>query len=1614
MSSSRATSSRVSLEEWDSLAQLSPAEIISIDRVQQRADERPLPTRLQQSQQLSLLNSNSRPSTPRASHINLNSLLASPSGSPRPSSAAGGYRLPQGDLLDISVPIETTQQFHDWFARVEQSIEREQEEIYRTHLAELDDYIDNCDQVLEQLDDSRGLLSEMEANYRFVEDNSRALQLACENMLDEQKHLIEVTEAIGARLEYFRELETATKMLNLPGEALVLQDDFLNMVDRLDISLDYLKANRDFKDSEIYLIRFQQCLTRSMTLIKMYFISVIRRISSEVSERMVGKELTDAAANALLYTKFSNSAPTLRTLIFELEKRARAERQEYGSLLDECYNTWFACRSGLLAASLAEEVRRMDPGSTDLIKLVRCWPCLTLQAYKADAPFRLQARSGCNHLRSVCVNEWSLCAEVFSSGETEIYQFLENLCDYLYDSLRPRILHEPKLEVLCELCTVLTAMMALDSTATANDDSDDEDNEGASSEAGDAFSSHTPTHAIKSTLGRIRFSVLLQTILQDSQTRLVFRAQAVIQSEVLYYVPLGDDLDYPKRIEGHEKEGLSLWTEDERLRDGEVGGFRLPREEVQVTWYPTLKRTVWVLSKLNTYVNSAIFEDFAGEAVTLCRQSLSAAAGQVSMRPDNSKIDGQLFLIRHLLLLKEMIRSVDLVQIERAADFSSVTDALVSLLKNTSVIFNPNALFELASRGIPSFTETMTDAKMDLDGSLKRACEELISETSARLASPIRTFLDRCTAYLSSPNGKDLPAQTWADPEAVLKLHEDFQKTLIEQAKEVVAKLRVYLNDEKTIGVLLPPLLVSLFFSLVTRSEYGFATSSSLLTPLTVKERLQEASSVAFSHLHAWRLHEAASFSCISSPPHVRQAHTKVDTTTSLFLQHTFPPVMTSLQLNGQIALVTGAGSLNGIGRAIVLECVRQGALAVYAADLHIKNAATLLQAAKEIRSDAIVESCVLDAGAGDDIKAKLIAILTHHGRFDLFFANAGFDGYRALSQQTEQDMIAAFRVFQLGPFWALKHGASAMAVKSKNKDTTKGRSHLNLRNRRATLTLDSALIGSIIITASLASFSGGCTELAYTSSKHAQIGIIRSRASLLRNTHIRWKAQGIDVNTSDPTVAMCDLLDMFNGKTDMTSITHPEEVARVAVFLSTGFTSHFHNPSPQQLLHLSYKKDYVEIYNTTCVGRLSALCTAAQVAHPGSPDVHELRPSELRRWTPAIGNCLVKISRASSVIVHLSILRRDRLIYTQILSILKWRIARTLRAVSLHRQSPHLFLQPAPPSSSYQLQLPSTEKMNTILARANTVFKHNPVVADIDITTSGSDFLWAIFACLALSAITLLVLGSRQPVGQRAFHQLAAVICSTASIAYFCMASDLGATPIVVEYIRAGNLGANQVAAGILHPTRSIWYARYIDWVITTPLLLLELLLTTGLPLSEIFTTLFFDEAMIVTGLVGALVSSEYKWGLFTFGMLAEFYVGWVLFVPARASAARLGSDFYQAYWHSALLLCGLWLLYPVAWGISEGANLISPDGEMYFYGVLDLISKPVFCFYHVYAMSKCDYSRLQMVRLPSAGALISTFPNQIAFLFFQSSGKVSDGATDSLIKGNGLRATPSPVPTA
>ena len=243
---------------------------------------------------------------------------------------------------------------------------------------------------------------------------------------------------------------------------------------------------------------------------------------------------------------------------------------------------------------------------------------------------------------------------------------------------------------------------------------------------------------------------------------------------------------------------------------------------------------------------------------------------------------------------------------------------------------------------------------------------------------------------------------------------------------------------------------------------------------------------------------------------------------------------------------------------------------------------------------------------------------------------------------------------------------------------------------------------------------------------------------------------------------------------------------------------------------------------------------------------------------------------------------------------------------------------------------------------------------ANLAITNHGSDWYYTVCAIMGVSTLVFMGLALRKPQGHRLFHYITAGITAIACIAYFAMGSNLGQVPIQAEFVRPNSRWVG--SAG----TREIFYARYIDWVITTPLLLLDLLLTAGLPTPTILITIFADEIMIVCGLIGALTSTSYKWGFWTFGMFAFFYVVYVLLVDARKGASVLGGAAKKTYYTCGVLLIGIWFLYPIAWGVAEGGNVIHPDSEAIFYGILDLIAKPVFGFMLIFGHKNITAAQL------------------------------------------------------
>ena len=219
--------------------------------------------------------------------------------------------------------MQTPQQFYDWFALIDRSVAHSQEAHYRAHVASVSEHLDTCDLLINRIDEVEKEVDDMLEGWRGVEESGKSLKDACERLLEErvsqkstsiyialtisvQDDLIELIDDIGAHLEYFKELEQATRMLNHPGESLIFEADFLYMVERVDICIDFLKGHvkivcslrgslvlipskRHFKEAEVYLLRFQQCMTRAMTLIKMNFVGSLRALSSEVTKRLSEK-----------------------------------------------------------------------------------------------------------------------------------------------------------------------------------------------------------------------------------------------------------------------------------------------------------------------------------------------------------------------------------------------------------------------------------------------------------------------------------------------------------------------------------------------------------------------------------------------------------------------------------------------------------------------------------------------------------------------------------------------------------------------------------------------------------------------------------------------------------------------------------------------------------------------------------------------------------------------------------------------------------------------------------------------------------------------------------------------------------------------------------------------------------------------------------------------------------------------------------------------------------------------------------------------------------------------------------------------------------------------------
>ena len=230
----------------------------------------------------------------------------------------------------------------------------------------------------------------------------------------------------------------------------------------------------------------------------------------------------------------------------------------------------------------------------------------------------------------------------------------------------------------------------------------------------------------------------------------------------------------------------------------------------------------------------------------------------------------------------------------------------------------------------------------------------------------------------------------------------------------------------------------------------------------------------------------------------------------------------------GKSGLVTGASG--GLGRAIVLDLAADGANVVALS----RNAAGLDETAhlalglpgrvEVLTADVTDESAVADA---------VQSVQSHFSAIDYVVNNAGRQIERDFLDTTNEDWDAIDATNVRGPFWLCKYAAQAM--------------------------LEQGGGGSIVNIASVLSVSADPMLTAYTTSKHALLGLTRSIAVTRPLARAGIRANAIlpgDMDTpmvqqyfaahDDPGEARRQIASFY----PVERIADPAEVAHVARFL--------------------------------------------------------------------------------------------------------------------------------------------------------------------------------------------------------------------------------------------------------------------------------------------------------------------------------------------------------------------------------------------------------------------------------------------------------------------------------
>ena len=143
----------------------------------------------------------------------------------------------------------------------------------------------------------------------------------------------------------------------------------------------------------------------------------------------------------------------------------------------------------------------------------------------------------------------------------------------------------------------------------------------------------------------------------------------------------------------------------------------------------------------------------------------------------------------------------------------------------------------------------------------------------------------------------------------------------------------------------------------------------------------------------------------------------------------------------------------------------------------------------------------------------------------------------------------------------------------------------------------------------------------------------------------------------------------------------------------------------------------------------------------------------------------------------------------------------------------------------------------------------------------------------------------------------------------------------------------------------QQVYWGRYLIWIVTTPLLLLNLGMIAGARKKMIAAVMGADIFTMVVGAIASLTTPTENYIWYVIGCVAFLFVLWALFSEYSTVARQRDPKISKLFYTLRNILLVIWTGYPIVWILAaKGIGVINGAWSAFLYMVLDLTAKGSF----------------------------------------------------------------------